>query len=74
MAIFAVGGMFGSIGASWASQKFGLKRSMALNNILVFLAALLMGFCKLAGSFEMLILGKFYLLWSRSGLNKILRF
>lgn len=57
VAIFAVGGMLGSLLASKASQHYGLKRSMLLNNVLAVMAGLLMGFCKLAGSFEMLIIG-----------------
>ena len=54
-----MGGMVGSLCASWAAGKFGLKRSMLYNNILAVCAALLMGLSKLAGSFEMLIIGKF---------------
>jgi len=59
VAIFAVGGMLGSLSAGWASKKFGLKNSMALNSILALAAALFMGLCKVAGSFEMLIIGEY---------------
>lgn len=35
------------------------KNSMLMSNVLAFIAAALMGFSKLAGSFEMLIAGRF---------------
>ncbi|CAK8677591.1 unnamed protein product [Clavelina lepadiformis] len=68
VAVFAVGGMVGSLCASWAAGKFGLKRSMLYNNILAVCAALLMGLSKLAGSFEMLIIGRF-IIGVNSGIN-----
>lgn len=59
VAIFAIGGMLGSLIAAPMSQKFGRKKSLLWNNITAFLAAGLMGFSKLASSYEMLIIGRF---------------
>ena len=50
--------MLGSLVAGWAAEKFGLKKSLALNNFIALVAALFMGLCKIAGSFEMLIIGE----------------
>ena len=57
VAIFAAGGMVGSVVGGVISKSLGLKPSMLYNNALAIIAALLMGLCKLAGSFEMLIIG-----------------
>jgi len=58
VAIFAAGGMVGSVVGGVISKRLGLKPSMLYNNALAIIAALLMGLCKLAGSFEMLIIGR----------------
>ena len=58
VAIFAVGGMIGSLCAGVLAGKLGLKYSFLVNNFVAIPAALLMGFSKQAGSFEMLIVGK----------------
>uniref|UniRef100_A0A673LT16 Solute carrier family 2 member 1a n=1 Tax=Sinocyclocheilus rhinocerous TaxID=307959 RepID=A0A673LT16_9TELE len=52
VAIFSVGGIFGSFSV-------GLRNSMLIVNVLAFIAAALMGFSKLAESWEMLIIGRF---------------
>ncbi|XP_030078277.1 solute carrier family 2, facilitated glucose transporter member 1 [Microcaecilia unicolor] len=59
VAIFSVGGMIGSFSVGLFVNRFGRRNSMLMVNILAFLAALLMGFSKLAYSFEMLIIGRF---------------
>lgn len=58
VAIFSVGGMMGSFSVGLFVNRFGRKNSMLGANILAVLAAALMGFSQLAGSFEMLILGR----------------
>uniref|UniRef100_A0A3Q3WQI4 Major facilitator superfamily (MFS) profile domain-containing protein n=1 Tax=Mola mola TaxID=94237 RepID=A0A3Q3WQI4_MOLML len=59
VSIFSVGGMFGSFSVGLFVNRFGRKNSMLMSNVLAFIAAALMGFSKLAGSFEMLIAGRF---------------
>uniref|UniRef100_A0A3P8V0A6 Solute carrier family 2 member 1a n=2 Tax=Cynoglossus semilaevis TaxID=244447 RepID=A0A3P8V0A6_CYNSE len=59
VAIFSVGGMFGSFSVGLFVTRFGRKNSMLMANVLVVVAAAFMGFSKLALSFEMLIIGRF---------------
>ncbi|XP_078499158.1 solute carrier family 2, facilitated glucose transporter member 1-like isoform X2 [Lissotriton helveticus] len=59
VAIFSVGGMIGSFSVGLFVNRFGRRNSMLIANILAFAAAILMGFSKMASSFEMLILGRF---------------
>uniref|UniRef100_A0A8C5EKA1 Solute carrier family 2, facilitated glucose transporter member 1-like n=1 Tax=Gouania willdenowi TaxID=441366 RepID=A0A8C5EKA1_GOUWI len=59
VAIFSVGGMIGSFSISLFVNRFGRKNSMLMANVLVFIAATFMGLSQLAGSFEMLIIGRF---------------
>uniref|UniRef100_A0A8C3HAE6 Solute carrier family 2, facilitated glucose transporter member 1 n=3 Tax=Emydidae TaxID=8476 RepID=A0A8C3HAE6_CHRPI len=59
VAIFSVGGMVGSFSVGLFVNRFGRRNSMLMSNSLAFLAAILMGFSKVAYSFEMLILGRF---------------
>merc|ERR1711874_617985 len=63
VAIFCIGGMMGGSMVGFISGKLGRKGGLLLNNILVALAALLMGLAKTAGSFHRLIIG------INSGLN-----
>ncbi|XP_071331246.1 solute carrier family 2, facilitated glucose transporter member 1a [Trachinotus anak] len=59
VAIFSVGGMFGSFSVGLFVNHFGRRNSMLMANVLAFIAAAFMGFSKLAASFEMLIIGRF---------------
>uniref|UniRef100_A0A8C5RQC6 Solute carrier family 2, facilitated glucose transporter member 1 n=1 Tax=Laticauda laticaudata TaxID=8630 RepID=A0A8C5RQC6_LATLA len=59
VSIFSVGGMVGSFSVGLFVNRFGRRNSMLMSNSLAFLSAILMGFSKMAGSFEMLILGRF---------------
>ncbi|KAH1175836.1 solute carrier family 2, facilitated glucose transporter member 1 isoform X1 [Mauremys mutica] len=59
VAIFSIGGMVGSFSVGLFVNRFGRRNSMLMSNSLAFLAAILMGFSKVAYSFEMLILGRF---------------
>ncbi|KGL82627.1 Solute carrier family 2, facilitated glucose transporter member 1, partial [Tinamus guttatus] len=59
VAIFSVGGMVGSFSVGLFVNRFGRRNSMLMSNALAFLSAVLMGFSKMAYSFEMLILGRF---------------
>uniref|UniRef100_A0A8I3NM58 Solute carrier family 2, facilitated glucose transporter member 5 n=2 Tax=Canis lupus familiaris TaxID=9615 RepID=A0A8I3NM58_CANLF len=59
VAIFSVGGMIGSFSVGLFVNRFGRRNSMLMMNLLAFVSSVLMGFSKLAKSFEMLILGRF---------------
>ncbi|CAM4679655.1 unnamed protein product [Leuciscus chuanchicus] len=58
VAIFSVGGIFGSFSVGLFVNRFG-RNSMLMVNVLAFISAALMGFSKLAESWEMLIIGRF---------------
>ncbi|XP_034027543.1 solute carrier family 2, facilitated glucose transporter member 1a [Thalassophryne amazonica] len=58
VAIFSVGGMFGSFSVGLFVNRFGRRNSMLMANVLAFIAAAFMGLSKLATSFEMLIIGR----------------
>ncbi|MGH0120426.1 UNVERIFIED_CONTAM: hypothetical protein FKN15_054762 [Acipenser sinensis] len=58
VAIFSVGGMIGSFSVGVFVNRFGRRNSMLMVNVLAVIGGSLMGFSKLAASFEMLILGR----------------
>ncbi|XP_045410351.1 solute carrier family 2, facilitated glucose transporter member 3 [Lemur catta] len=58
VAIFSVGGMIGSFSVGLFVNRFGRRNSMLIVNLLAIAGGCLMGFCKVAESFEMLILGR----------------
>lgn len=68
VSIFCVGGMAGALSTAYVAERFGRKGGLLLNNVFVFIAALFMGFSKLAASYEMLIIGRFFIGFN-SGLN-----
>uniref|UniRef100_A0A3B3QR45 Solute carrier family 2 member 1b n=1 Tax=Paramormyrops kingsleyae TaxID=1676925 RepID=A0A3B3QR45_9TELE len=59
VSVFSVGGIIGSFSVGLFVNRLGRKNSMLVANILAFLSAACMGFSKLGGSWEMLILGRF---------------
>ena len=68
VAIFCVGGMMGGTLCGFVSSRLGRKGGLLLNNVLVAIAAVLMGLAKYAGSYEMLIVGRL-VIGINSGLN-----
>lgn len=59
VSVFCVGGMVGGLLTAMVAEKLGRKRGLLVNNLLVFVAAALMGFAKRAASYEMFVLGRF---------------
>lgn len=59
VSIFAIGGMIGCPLASWLVDNKGRKTALILNAAFGVIGAAMMGFSKLAGSVEMLIIGRF---------------
>ncbi|XP_046743697.1 solute carrier family 2, facilitated glucose transporter member 1-like isoform X1 [Diprion similis] len=68
VAIFCIGGMIGGSLISVVADKLGRKGGLLANNVLVLLTVLFEGPAKAAGSYEMLIIGRFFI-GINSGLN-----
>ncbi|XP_037702566.1 solute carrier family 2, facilitated glucose transporter member 3 [Choloepus didactylus] len=58
VAVFSVGGMIGSFSVGLFVNRFGRRNSMLIVNLLAIGGGCLMGFCKIAESVEMLIIGR----------------
>uniref|UniRef100_A0A8C2U4V9 Solute carrier family 2 member 9 n=1 Tax=Coturnix japonica TaxID=93934 RepID=A0A8C2U4V9_COTJA len=58
VSIFAIGGLVGAIIVTPIVKFFGRKCTLLLNNVFAVAAAILMSLSQVAGSFEMLILGR----------------
>ncbi|XP_074922696.1 solute carrier family 2, facilitated glucose transporter member 9 isoform X3 [Chelonoidis abingdonii] len=58
VSIFSIGGLVGAIITTPIVKFFGRKHTLLINNVFAIVAALLMALCQLAGSFEMLLLGR----------------
>ncbi|KAG1661111.1 Glucose transporter type 1 [Nymphon striatum] len=71
VSIFAIGGMIGGFTGGFIANKFGRKRGLMLNQFAGIVGAVLMGFSKHSRSFEMLIIGRFFIGYN-CGLNTIL--
>lgn len=59
VSIFCVGGMIGALMTVFVADRIGKKGGLLYNNVLVILAAACFGFCKMAKSYELLIIGRF---------------
>lgn len=71
VAVFAAGGMIGSLGTGGIVKKLGLIKCFWYNNILAAIAALLMGLSKVGNSFEMIVIGRF-VIGVNSGANMVI--
>ncbi|XP_078523935.1 solute carrier family 2, facilitated glucose transporter member 5-like [Lissotriton helveticus] len=55
----ALAAIIGSTAAGYLSRKYGKKRSLLWGNLFLVGASMIMGFSKIAGSFQMLLIGRF---------------
>ncbi|KAK9391400.1 solute carrier family 2 facilitated glucose transporter member 11 [Crotalus adamanteus] len=60
VAVYPLGGLVGALIAAPMAVKMGRKKSLLLNNAFVALASLLVGFSRVAKSFEMILLSRFF--------------
>ncbi|XP_024123581.1 solute carrier family 2, facilitated glucose transporter member 3 [Oryzias melastigma] len=61
VAIFSVGGMIGSFSVGTVVNMFGRQKSMLITNILALVGGGLMGLSSLSRSYEMVIIGRFFI-------------
>ncbi|XP_077016327.1 solute carrier family 2, facilitated glucose transporter member 11 isoform X2 [Tamandua tetradactyla] len=59
VSLYPLGGLFGALLAGPLAIRLGRKSSLLVNNVFVLAAAVLFGFSHKAGSFEMIMLGRF---------------
>lgn len=59
VSIFLVGALVGGLCVGWVAEMFGRNRGLLYPQLISVLAAILVGCCKLASSYEMLLLGRF---------------
>ncbi|RMC06023.1 hypothetical protein DUI87_17568 [Hirundo rustica rustica] len=59
VSIFGIGGLLGSSGSRYLTVKFGKKKCLLCTNVLMLLAASIMGCSKISQSFEMILIGRF---------------
>ncbi|XP_078277213.1 solute carrier family 2, facilitated glucose transporter member 11-like [Rhinoraja longicauda] len=59
VAVYPVGGFVGAQFAAVLTVRYGRKRSLLWNNLVAIASAFIMGFSKMARSFEMIVVGRF---------------
>uniref|UniRef100_A0A8D0DVJ5 Solute carrier family 2, facilitated glucose transporter member 5 n=1 Tax=Salvator merianae TaxID=96440 RepID=A0A8D0DVJ5_SALMN len=59
VSVYGIGGLLGSVCCGFLTTKYRKKKCQMFTNLIMLAAAVLMGFSKMAGSFEMIILGRF---------------
>ncbi|XP_062999974.1 solute carrier family 2, facilitated glucose transporter member 11-like isoform X4 [Elgaria multicarinata webbii] len=59
VSIFGLGGLLGSMASGHLTAKYGKKRCLLGNNVLMLASAFLVGFSKVAKSFELILAGRF---------------
>ncbi|XP_045391022.1 solute carrier family 2, facilitated glucose transporter member 11 isoform X2 [Lemur catta] len=72
VALYPLGGLFGALLAGPLAITLGRKKSLLVNNAFVVAAAILFGFSRKAGSFEMLMLGRLLMGVSAGGRLRVL--
>nr|XP_009685676.1 PREDICTED: solute carrier family 2, facilitated glucose transporter member 11-like [Struthio camelus australis] len=59
VSITGIGGLLGSSGSRYLTVKYGKRKCLLCNNMLMIAAAFIMGCSKIARSFEMILIGRF---------------
>ncbi|XP_051489676.1 solute carrier family 2, facilitated glucose transporter member 11-like [Apus apus] len=59
VSIYGIGGLLGSSASRYLTVKYGKKKCLLFNNLLMIVGASVMGCCKTAQSFEMILVGRF---------------
>ncbi|XP_041482841.1 solute carrier family 2, facilitated glucose transporter member 5-like [Lytechinus variegatus] len=59
VSIYCIGGALGALSGGYWADYFGRNRGLLYNNIISIIGSLLMGCCQIAGSPEMIIIGRF---------------
>lgn len=60
VSVYLIGGCGGAFSVGWFANKFGRKKGLLICHVFSYIAAILFGFCNMAKSFEMLILGRLF--------------
>ena len=58
VSMFLIGGLIGSLSGGVVADKFGRKRGLLMTQVFSILGAILTGCCKVASSYEMLLIGR----------------
>ncbi|KAM4707283.1 solute carrier family 2, facilitated glucose transporter member 11-like [Discoglossus pictus] len=70
VSVFSIGGLIGSTSSGYLTGKFGKKKCQLYNCLLSLISSVLMGLSRTAGSFEMIMAGRFLIgFYSGLGLN-----
>ncbi|XP_053136288.1 solute carrier family 2, facilitated glucose transporter member 11-like [Hemicordylus capensis] len=59
VSVYCIGGLMGCLWSGALTRRYGKKKSLMLNSLVIIAAALFVGFSKAAGSFEMILMGRF---------------
>ncbi|XP_062999964.1 solute carrier family 2, facilitated glucose transporter member 11-like [Elgaria multicarinata webbii] len=60
VSIYCLGGLLGCLWSGPLTTRYGKKKSLMCNNFIVIVAALLIGSSKMAHSFELILMGRFF--------------
>ncbi|XP_034647123.1 solute carrier family 2, facilitated glucose transporter member 11-like [Trachemys scripta elegans] len=59
VSVYGIGGVLGSLCCGYLTTKYRKKKCQIVTNLIMLVAALFMAFCKMAKSFEMILIGRF---------------
>uniref|UniRef100_A0A674JAV9 Major facilitator superfamily (MFS) profile domain-containing protein n=1 Tax=Terrapene triunguis TaxID=2587831 RepID=A0A674JAV9_9SAUR len=58
VSVYGIGGVLGSLYCGYLTTKYRKKKCQIVTNLIMLVAALFMAFCKMAKSFEMILIGR----------------
>ncbi|XP_073169565.1 solute carrier family 2, facilitated glucose transporter member 11-like isoform X3 [Lepidochelys kempii] len=59
VSVYGIGGLLGSLYCGYLTTKYRKKKCQIVTNLIMLVASLFMAFCKMAKSFEMILIGRF---------------